>query len=204
METRHPNEPQDNESLDAEREDLLALIADQRTNFLYASEGITDKQARTRTTVSELTLGGLVKHLVEVHRTWLAVVDGTAPEKVDWSDFDPDGNKMTGTETLGGLLDIFHAVAADFDRTVLTEPDLDRRVTLPRYPWSPPAPISWTVRHVLLHVFREVAHHSGHADIIREALDGASTTVRMAKAASRGTTEAASRGGETTADDPRS
>ncbi|MFJ7492266.1 DinB family protein [Streptomyces sp. NPDC097727] len=169
-----------------EREDLLALVADQRTNFLYTVADVGDEQAGLATTVSELTLGGLLKHLGEVQQTWLAVVDGTAPVKVDWTDLDPDGTRMTEGETLAGLLDSFHAAAAEFDRTVRQEPDLDRLVTLPQYPWSPPEPISWTVRHVLLHVFREIAHHSGHADIIREALDGASTTARMAEAASRG------------------
>jgi uncharacterized damage-inducible protein DinB len=89
---------------------------------------------------------------------------------------------MTESETLAGLLDAFQAAAAEFDRVVRDEPDLDRRVTLPRYPWSPDQTVVWTVRHVLLHVFREIAHHSGHADIIREALDGASTTARMAAA----------------------
>lgn len=40
--------------------------------------------------------------------------------------------------------------------------------------------------HVPLHVFREIAHRGGDADIIRESLDGASTTAKMAEAASRG------------------
>ncbi|MEU9621738.1 DinB family protein [Streptomyces sp. NPDC048155] len=160
-----------------EREDLLAIVADQRGNLLYTVEGISDEQAGLTTTVSELTLGGLVKHLGDVQRTWLAVVDGTAPVAVGLADLDPDGNRMTEGETLTGLLDAFHAAA---------EPDLGRLVTLPQYPWSPPEPITWSVRHVLLHVFREIAHHSGHADIIREALDGADTTARMMEAASRG------------------
>jgi uncharacterized damage-inducible protein DinB len=181
MSSTHPDGAQTEE-----REDLVAMVSDQRTNFLYTVTDINDEQAATRTTVSELTLGGLVKHLGEVQRGWLEVVDGTAPAKVDWSDLDPDGNRMTEGETLAGLLDVFHTVAADFDRTVRQEPDLNRRITLPQYPWSPPEPVSWTVRHVLLHILREIAHHSGHADIIREALDGSSTTARMAEAASRG------------------
>ncbi|MEU9317592.1 DinB family protein [Streptomyces sp. NPDC048295] len=169
-----------------ERTDLLAIVADQRTNFLYALADIGEDQARLTTTVSELTLGGLVKHLGEVQRTWLAVVEGTAPAEVGRADLDPDGTRMTEGETLAGLLDAFRAAAAEFDRTVRQEPDLDRLVSLPRYPWSPPEPLTWTVRHVLLHVFREIAHHSGHADIVREALDGARTTARMAEAAARG------------------
>ncbi|MFE7425280.1 DinB family protein [Streptomyces sp. NPDC057545] len=170
---------------DGEREDLLAIVADQRGNFLYTLTGITEPQAALTTTVSELTLGGLVKHLVEMQRTWLAVIDGTAPAEVGQDELDPDRNRMTGNETLAGLLDAFHATAAEFDRTVRQEPDLDRVLTLPSYPWAP-GPITWTVRHVLLHVFREIAHHCGHADIIREALDGASTTTHMVEAAARG------------------
>ncbi len=166
-----------------EREDLLAIVADQRRIFLYTVVEITDEQAATRTTVSELTLGGILKHLAGLQRSWLAVIDGTAPAEVGWSDLDPDHYRMTESETLAGLLDAFRAAAADFDRSVRDEPDLDRKLTLPRYPWSPSEPVVWTARHVLLHVFREIAHHSGHADIIREALDGSSTTARMAAAA---------------------
>lgn len=181
MTSNDPDLPQS-----VEREDLLALVTDQRTNFLYTVADLTEEQARSRTTVSELTLGGLVKHLAQVQRGWLEVVDGTAPVKVEWSDLDPDGNRLTESESLAGAVDAFHAAAGEFDRTVREEADLNRTVTLPQYPWSPPEPVSWTVRHVLLHVFREIAHHSGHADIVREALDGASTTARMAEAASRG------------------
>lgn len=166
-----------------EREDLLAIAFDQRRNFLYTTADLNDEQARTRSTVSELTIGGLVKHLAGMQRSWLAVIDGSAPAVIGWSDLDPDHYRMTEAETLPDLIGAFHAAAADFDRTVRAEPDLDRRVTLPRYPWSPAEPVVWTVRHVLLHVFRELAHHSGHADIIREALDGSSTTARMTAAA---------------------
>ncbi|MFD7864622.1 DinB family protein [Streptomyces sp. NPDC057682] len=169
-----------------ERDDLLALMTDQRTNFLFTLADLDDAGARARTTVSELTLGGLLKHLGQVQRTWLAVVDGTAPARVEWADLDPDGNRMTATDTLPALRTAFDEAAAAFDRTVRDEPDLDREVTLPAYPWSPPVPVVRTVRHVLWHIFREIAHHSGHADIVREALDGASTTAKMAEAASKG------------------
>ncbi|WP_405938100.1 DinB family protein [Streptomyces sp. NBC_00726] len=162
-----------------ERDDLLALMDDQRTNFLYTVAGIDDDQARTRTTVSELTLGGILKHLGSMHRIWLAVIDGTAPAKIEWSDLDPDNDRMTDSEGLPELMETFRAMAAAFDRVVREEADLDREIVLPTYPWSPPEPVRWTVRHVLWHIFRETAHHSGHADIVREALDGASTTAKM-------------------------
>jgi uncharacterized damage-inducible protein DinB len=169
-----------------EREDLLAIVADERRNFLCTIDGITDKQAVAHTTVSDLTLGGVVKHLGRTQRSWLTVVAGTAPAAFAMSDLDPDPYRMTESETLADLVDAFHAAAAEFDRVVRDEPDLDRQVTLPRYPWSPPHPVVWTIRHILLHIFREIAHHAGHADIIREALDGANTTARMAEFAAKG------------------
>lgn len=95
-----PTEPTGTAPKTGEREDLLAMVADQRTNFLYTVAGLTDEQARTRSTVSELTLGGLVKHLAEVQRSWLSVIDGTAAPEVGWADLDPDGNRMTDGETL--------------------------------------------------------------------------------------------------------
>ncbi|WP_411079829.1 DinB family protein [Streptomyces sp. cmx-18-6] len=173
-------------SQQGERQDLLELLSDQRTNFLYTLDGLTDEQARTRTTASELTLGGLVKHLGDVQRSWLAVIDGSAPAEVSGSELDPDANRMTEEESLDALRAAFAEAAETLDRAIRREPDLDREVTLPRYPWSPPEPITWTVRHILLHALREICHHSGHADILRESLDGASTTLRMMEASVRG------------------
>jgi len=56
---------------------------------------------------------------------------------------------------------------------------MDALVPLPTAPRAPERQW-WTVRHVLLHILRETAHHSGHADIIRESLDGGNTTRQMA------------------------
>ena len=55
-----------------------------------------------------------------------------------------------------------------------TLPDLDAAHPLPQAPWFPPG-ASWSARRVLLHIMAETAQHAGHADIIREALDGAKT-----------------------------
>ncbi|CAM5290356.1 hypothetical protein SAVIM338S_00289 [Streptomyces avidinii] len=52
-------------------------------------------------------------------------------------------------------------------------PDLDRAVPLPVTPWSPPEPVHWSARRILLHLIRETAQHAGHADIFRESPDGA-------------------------------
>ncbi len=85
---------------------------------------------------------------------------------------------MTEDETLAGLLDDYRATAQETARVVASLDDLDLLVPLPTAPWAPERQW-WTARRVLLHVLRETSHHSGHADIIRESLDGANTTMQM-------------------------
>ncbi len=85
---------------------------------------------------------------------------------------------MTEGETLAGLLDDYRATAQETARVVASLDDLDLLVPLPTAPWAPERQW-WTARRVLLHVLRETSHHSGHADIIRESLDGANTTMQM-------------------------
>ena len=136
--------------------------------------------------MSELTLGGLLKHLDTCSAAGSTSSRAPLPPRSAGRTSIPDGNRMTDAETVPGCWRPSTRRAARVDRTVREEADLDREVALPAYPWSPPEPVVWTVRRVLWHVFREIAHHSGHADIIREALDGASTTAKMAEAASEG------------------
>jgi hypothetical protein len=80
---------------------------------------------------------------------------------------------MVEGETLAGLLEGYERVAARTDELVLTL-DLDAAHPLPEAPWFEPGAV-WSVRRVLLHVIAETAQHAGHADIIRESLDGQKT-----------------------------
>ena len=73
-----------------ERDDLVEALRRHRGFLLFTVRGITDEQARTRTTVSELTLGGLVKHVAETEANWATFMTegaGTAPD-VDWASID--------------------------------------------------------------------------------------------------------------------
>ena len=76
-------------------------------------------------------------------------------------------------ETLSGVLDRYTAVAEETERLAATL-DLETAHALPEAPWCPPG-VSWTVRRVLVHILAETAQHAGHADIIREAIDGRKT-----------------------------
>jgi hypothetical protein len=80
---------------------------------------------------------------------------------------------MQGGETLAGLLDFYEQVARETDELVSTL-DLDASHPLPEVPWFEPG-ASWSVRRVLLQVIAETAQHAGHADMLRESLDGSKT-----------------------------
>ena len=85
-----------------------------------------------------------------------------------------NGFRMLEGETLAGLLDEYEEVARQTDELVKALPDLDAAQPLPDAPWFERG-ASWSARRVFLHIMTETAQHSGHADIIREALDGAKT-----------------------------
>jgi uncharacterized damage-inducible protein DinB len=167
--------------LDAERSDLLAVLAQHRQFLRYTTRDLTDEQARARTTVSELTLGGLIKHVTDVERGWAefivvgpsAVGDASAMTEADWAKRADEFRLLDG-ETLAGVLDAYEAVAAATTELVRTLPDLDATQPLPVAPWFPPS-ARWSARRALLHIAAETAQHSGHADIIRESLDGQKT-----------------------------
>ena len=169
--------------LSAERADVLDVLHKHRDLFLVTVQGLTEEQARTRSTTSELTLGGLVKHVTQVEKQWAAfVTDGPAQgpgidwANVDWSNPPPevaayaDGFRMLDDETLAGLVDRYAAVAAATDALVATV-DLDATQPLPEAPWFTPG-ASWSARRVFAHILAETAQHAGHADIIRETIDG--------------------------------
>jgi len=163
------------ETLTGERADLLSSLAKQRHFLRYTARDLTDEQAAQRTTVSELCLGGLIKHVALTERQWMSfILEG--PTAMAW---DPEGAgdwmagfRMLEGETLAGLLDEYAQVARRTDELVATIPDLDMSHPLPDAPWFEPG-ATWSVRRVLLHVVAETAQHAGHADIIRESLDGA-------------------------------
>ena len=167
--------------LDAERSDLLAMLAQHRQFLRYTTRDLTDDQARARTTVSELTLGGLIKHVSDVERGWArfivegpsALGDASAMTEADWAKRADEFRLLDG-ETLSGVLDAYAAAAAATTELVAALPDLDATQPLPTAPWFPPSE-RWSARRALLHIIAETAQHSGHADIIRESLDGQKT-----------------------------
>ncbi|MCA1187035.1 MULTISPECIES: DUF664 domain-containing protein [unclassified Saccharopolyspora] len=161
-----------------ERTDLLGLLGEQRHALLITVRGLSDAAAARRTTASDLTLGGLLKHLAAVEREWTRVLR-SRPDPEQLGGADPDSLRMGPDDALADLIDDYRQAAEDTDRAVAELPDLGVPLPLPAAPWFPPG-AEWTARRVVGHLLRETAQHGGHADLIREALDGASTTRQLA------------------------
>ncbi|WIX84160.1 DinB family protein [Amycolatopsis carbonis] len=155
------------------------MLGKHRHFLRFTTRDLTDDQARLRTTASELCLGGLIKHVTSVERGWVEFIGQGPSAMPDFSelteaDFAERANDFTllPGETLEGVLAAYADVAAKTDELVATLPDLGATQPLPKAPWFEEN-ASWSARRVFMHIIAETAQHSGHADIIRESLDGA-------------------------------
>jgi uncharacterized damage-inducible protein DinB len=166
-----------------ERGDLVEVLRKHRDLLRYTVEGLSDEQARLTPTVSALSLGGLIKHVAATEQQWASfIVDGPAvtPDidwaTVDWTNPPPqiqeyaDGFRMLEGESLAELLKRYGEVASATEELVLSV-DLNARQPLPAAPWFEPG-AAWSARRVFMHVVAETAQHAGHADILRETIDG--------------------------------
>ncbi|MFI8992475.1 DinB family protein [Streptomyces sp. NPDC053542] len=172
-------DPAGNPAVTGERAEWLDALAKHRHFLRFTTRDLTDEQAGLRTTASELCLGGLIKHVTAVERNWVefilngpsAMGDFTAMTETDWARRADEFRLLPG-ETLVGVLADYAEVARRTDDLVATLPDLDTAWPLPKAPWFEPG-AQWSARRVLMHLIGETAQHAGHADIIRESLDGA-------------------------------
>ncbi|MQA84264.1 MAG: DUF664 domain-containing protein [Streptosporangiales bacterium] len=167
-----------------EREGLLAYLAQQRLVLRIAAYGLTDEQARATPTKSSLSVGGLIKHVADVERNWINVVLQREQASREDAEEDYVANFRLGPdETLADVLDHYEQVATETEAVIAGIEDLGQAVPVPRgVPWFPDDVEAWSVRWVLLHLIEETARHAGHADIIRECVDGATAFPLMAAA----------------------
>jgi hypothetical protein len=160
-----------------ERADLVQSLDRHRFFLRNTLRGLNDEQAAQRTTASELTLAGLIKHVTQTERQWVEfILHGPSAmgsfENEQTVTAWLNGFRMLESETVAGLLANYDALARSTDELILSLPDLDASQPLPSAPWFDPG-ARWSARRVVLHIIAETAQHAGHADIIRESLDGA-------------------------------
>lgn len=152
-----------------------AFLDFHRATFAWKCAGLDADALRTTVGASSMTLGGMLKHLTIVEISWfpsrLLGEDPGAPwDTVDWT-ADPDWEwNSAGQDTPDELRAMWQG-AVDRSRSalakVLTDGGLDRRARIPLRDGSRPS-----ARWILCHMIEEYARHNGHADLIRESIDG--------------------------------
>lgn len=160
-----------------ERTDLLQTLRVHRSFLVRTVDGMTDEQAARRPTASHLCLGGIIKHVTHTESGWANFIE-EGPSAIGMADEaayrrHAEGFEM-GDATLGELLAGYEQAARRTDDLVAGLPTLDVAHPLPEAPWFE-ADAWWSARRTLLHIIAETAQHAGHADIIRETIDGAKT-----------------------------
>lgn len=161
-------------TLTGERADLLEALTTHRNFLRYTVQGLSDEQATSRPTVSALTLAGLIKHVAGTEAAWVRFIEGGPDAMAN----DPEAWerewRLEPGQTLASVLEDYAAVARHTDELVASLPDLDVSHPLPVAPWFPPN-ARRSARRVFLHIIAETAQHAGHADILRETIDGQKT-----------------------------
>ena len=162
---------------------LLGYVKQQREVLQLTAYGLTDDQARRAAVPpSPLTVGGLIKHVTFVEQNWInMILERQRPDSAD--DDYAENFTMRPDETLADVLAASTAIGEETERVVRAIADLGQRVPVPQgVPWYPQDLDAWSVRWVLMHLVSETARHAGHADLVREAVDGATAFPLMAAA----------------------
>ena len=166
-----------------EKSGLLAFLAQQRDALRYAAYGLTDVQARATPSASSLSVGGLIKHAASTERGWIDTILQRGPASLSEGMDDYMANFRLGPdETLEDAYAKLAEAARETEDVIAAIADLGQPVPVPDAPWHPKDVDAWSVRWVLLHLIEETARHAGHADIVRESIDGATSIELMAAA----------------------
>ena len=152
-----------------ERETLRAFLDYHRATLAMKCEGLSDEQLRERSSPpSTLSLLGLVRHLAEVERTWFRRVMNAEQVGMVWSEQENDFQRAYDA-TGSTRAEAFDAWAAEVEISRRVEREaasLD--VTAHQARWGEDV----SLRLVMVHMIQEYARHNGHADFLREAVDG--------------------------------
>ena len=154
--------------------DLLSALQDARGAVTWKLDGLSEYDVRRPLVPSGTNLLGLVKHLATVEWGHFGAAFGRPFEErlpwVDDDDAEPDSDKWaTADESRDRIVGLYRRVAAHSD-TVIAALPLD---AVGHVPWWPPAFNEVTLHRILVHTVAETHRHAGHADIVRELIDGA-------------------------------
>ncbi|MEU8525626.1 MULTISPECIES: DinB family protein [Streptomyces] len=154
-----------------ERGAFLNFVEAQRAAVRRAAFGLTEEQAASHPSASELSLSGLIKHVAEVELSWLRMAQQRPNERQRTKETWADAHRLVDGETIPETLAFWDGVVKETEEFVRSVPSLDDTFPLPPAPWFPKDG-RVSIRWMLLHLVQEIGRHAGHADIIRESLDG--------------------------------
>ncbi|MGW0894180.1 DinB family protein [Saccharopolyspora sp. NPDC002578] len=153
------------------KDDLHQYLREERDALLWKLDGLSEYDVRRPLTPTGTNLLGLVKHVATVAVGYFGIVfDRPFPEPMPWIENGADNDDMwaTAEETREQIIGLYHRAWAHADATIAALPlDAPGRV-----PWWPAERGGMTLHRILCHVLAELARHAGHADIVRELVDG--------------------------------
>jgi len=140
----------------------------QRIGLIRKVEGVSDELARQTPTASELSLLGLIKHAATWEQRWFQVIMAGRPSPDRWREVMPESHdaelSIRESDTVMPWIAVYRA-HIETSNAIAAAMDLDA-------PCACTDLIECNMRYVLFHMIDEIARHAGHADIIRETLDG--------------------------------
>jgi len=145
----------------SELEGLSIFIEAQRTSILGKLDGLTDQKATSHPTPSAFSLLTLVKHVAFVEHRWFQLEIARRDIPGLWPPPDDREMRVEDGDTVASITALYQSVIAENREILAGVDDLDSL-----------SPIGLNRRWVLLHLIEELARHAGHADILRESIDG--------------------------------
>jgi uncharacterized damage-inducible protein DinB len=154
-----------------ERTTLAQFLDFHRDTLLLKAEGLDAAQLSTRIPTSELTLAGLLKHLALVEDDWMQTRFLGRPEAEPWAsapwDADRDWEFHSAVDDDPDALRDLYRAACERSRATVASASLDDLSHAPGRDGR-----HWSLRWILVHLIEETSRHNGHADLLREAIDG--------------------------------
>lgn len=144
---------------------LVSFLDSHRAMMLWKLQDLDEEQARRPVVDSGTNLLGLVKHLAWVERWWFVDYIGGTDIEYPWSEDDRDADfRIEDEETIALISHLYVDAVGEANAAIAAAPDLEvlgRRGDAPH-----------SLRWILVHMIEETARHLGHADIVRELIDG--------------------------------
>jgi uncharacterized damage-inducible protein DinB len=156
---------------------LLGFLDYQRATFEWKCRGLSDAQLRVALTPTSMTLGGMLKHVAYVEDYWCTEVVAGEPTPEPWAsadtDVDPDWDWNSAAHDTGDELRALWAQRVERSRAVVSArlgQGVAEALAETHPAWDGQGQVS--LRWVLVHLVEEYARHNGHADLIRQSIDG--------------------------------